>query len=273
MDHYSILGINRNATQHEIRIAYHKKALATHPDKNTNASNSSQFTKIKEAYEILSDPTKRSIYDNEYANPTTRAINTTTHEWINKVMTHMYVFASRPLPIFLHIDVSFVDIYQRRAKRVNVRVKKRGEDNRIRFEIEQLSFSLINVQSKYEFKGRGDESILPGYPRGDVVIEVHIVDSNVRIDDLFSDLDLFCEAPISLYTFYTASQIPIQLCPGITIDIPNERTLSHCMKSVGLPTSATTRSDLYVTLKLDIPLDLEINHKTKKILKRHFNNK
>jgi DnaJ-class molecular chaperone len=270
MDHYSALGINRNATQHEIRIAYHKKALIYHPDKNINTSNSSHFTKIKEAYEILSDPTKRSIYDNEYANPTTRAINTTTHEWINKVMMHMYVFASRPLPIFLHIDVSFADIYQRRAKRVNVRVKKRDP---IRFEIEQLSFSLINVQTKYEFKGRGDESILPGYPRGDVVIEVHIVDSNVRIDDLFSDLDLFCEAPISLYTLYTASQIPIQLCPGITINIPNDRTLSHCMKSVGLPTTATTRSDLYVTLKIDIPLDLEIDHKTRKILKRHFNNK
>lgn len=61
---YDRLGIQPGATQDEIKKAYRKKAIATHPDKNKdNPQAAEQFQDVGQAYEILSDPEKRKIYD------------------------------------------------------------------------------------------------------------------------------------------------------------------------------------------------------------------
>lgn len=61
-DYYKILGISKTASVEEIKKAYHKKALETHPDK-TGGKTADQFKKISEAYEVLSDSDKRKQYD------------------------------------------------------------------------------------------------------------------------------------------------------------------------------------------------------------------
>jgi len=65
-DYYDILGIDRNASQAQIKKAYYKLAKKYHPDK-TDESNKEEYTKkfqqIGEAYETLSDENKRKIYD------------------------------------------------------------------------------------------------------------------------------------------------------------------------------------------------------------------
>ncbi len=63
-DYYSILGISRGATDEEIKKAYRKNALKYHPDRNSGDSLAEKkFKEISEAYEILSDPQKRQLYD------------------------------------------------------------------------------------------------------------------------------------------------------------------------------------------------------------------
>lgn len=63
-DYYSILGISREATPEEIKKAYRKKALESHPDRNPGDPKAEQqFKLISEAYEALSDENKRRIYD------------------------------------------------------------------------------------------------------------------------------------------------------------------------------------------------------------------
>jgi len=65
MDHYSVLGISKNASAEEIKKAYRKLAMEFHPDKNQgNPEAEEKFKKINEAYEVLSDPDKKSKYDN-----------------------------------------------------------------------------------------------------------------------------------------------------------------------------------------------------------------
>lgn len=60
-DYYQILGISKNATVDEIKKAYRKLASQHHPDKGGDKE---KFQEIQEAYNILSDPQKRSAYDN-----------------------------------------------------------------------------------------------------------------------------------------------------------------------------------------------------------------
>ncbi|PWT99226.1 MAG: hypothetical protein C5B52_10940 [Bacteroidetes bacterium] len=67
-DYYEILGVNPDSTLREIKKNYRKLALQFHPDKNEgNESATLEFHEIQEAYEILSDPEKRQIYNYSYS--------------------------------------------------------------------------------------------------------------------------------------------------------------------------------------------------------------
>uniref|UniRef100_A0A3B4BB92 J domain-containing protein n=1 Tax=Periophthalmus magnuspinnatus TaxID=409849 RepID=A0A3B4BB92_9GOBI len=62
-DYYKTLGIPKGANEEEIKKAYRRMALRFHPDKNTDANAEEKFKEIAEAYEVLSDPKKRVVYD------------------------------------------------------------------------------------------------------------------------------------------------------------------------------------------------------------------
>ncbi|KAJ7031335.1 hypothetical protein C8F04DRAFT_1041555 [Mycena alexandri] len=63
-DYYKLLGIDKSATEAEIKSAYKKMALKWHPDRNGGSEESSKkFKEISEAFEVLSDSDKRAVYD------------------------------------------------------------------------------------------------------------------------------------------------------------------------------------------------------------------
>eukprot|EP00204_Picochlorum_oklahomense_P003072 CAMPEP_0118803434 /NCGR_PEP_ID=MMETSP1161-20130426/17151_1 /TAXON_ID=249345 /ORGANISM="Picochlorum oklahomensis, Strain CCMP2329" /LENGTH=104 /DNA_ID=CAMNT_0006731947 /DNA_START=111 /DNA_END=422 /DNA_ORIENTATION=- len=64
-DYYGILGVGKTATDAELKKAYRKLAVKWHPDKNPDNQEEAtkKFKEISEAYDVLSDPEKREIYD------------------------------------------------------------------------------------------------------------------------------------------------------------------------------------------------------------------
>ncbi len=62
-DYYEVLGIDRNASEAEIKKAYRKLAMKYHPDVNKEEGAEEKFKEINEANEVLSDPDKKSRYD------------------------------------------------------------------------------------------------------------------------------------------------------------------------------------------------------------------
>lgn len=71
-DYYKILGVERNASEDDIRKAYRKLAMQYHPDRNPNDKQAEErFKEINEAYQVLSDTQKRTHYDrlgSDYSN-------------------------------------------------------------------------------------------------------------------------------------------------------------------------------------------------------------
>lgn len=62
-NHYAILGVSPGATPEAIKTSYRRKANQYHPDKNPSLDAASRFREVQEAYEVLSDETRRKAYD------------------------------------------------------------------------------------------------------------------------------------------------------------------------------------------------------------------
>lgn len=65
-DYYQVLGVQKDATDDDLKKAYRKLAIKFHPDKNPGdkqAAATEKFKEVAEAYDVLTDPQKRQIYD------------------------------------------------------------------------------------------------------------------------------------------------------------------------------------------------------------------
>jgi len=62
-DYYATLGVRRDASQEEIKKAYRRLARALHPDVNPDPETQERFKEVTQAYEVLSDTSKRQMYD------------------------------------------------------------------------------------------------------------------------------------------------------------------------------------------------------------------
>ncbi|XP_073694342.1 dnaJ homolog subfamily B member 9 [Garra rufa] len=71
-DYYEILGVPKDASDRQIKKAFHKLAMKYHPDKNKSPDAEAKFREIAEAYETLSDDNRRKEYDQMRSSPFSR---------------------------------------------------------------------------------------------------------------------------------------------------------------------------------------------------------
>lgn len=128
-DYYKILGVNKNASDDEIRKAYRQMSHRFHPDKQCNNSNTSKFIEANEAYSVLKDKTTKQKYDrmmesNEvpvnYVSQTESSYNFRDH--------------SIEVDIFNEIDQYFSAFFQRHFRDFFTETPKQTSSNHIHYD-------------------------------------------------------------------------------------------------------------------------------------------
>lgn len=235
---YVILGIDKNASDDEIKKAYKKMALKFHPDKN--CQDDSEFKRISSAYQILIDPSKRRIYD--MCGSKLDSDSSMSSDELNKLVTQMLNLMSNLIKqrfshppssskeeckpnkeevktpnvnsiniksINLNIPVTLEELYNKQIKKINIKVKRFIEQtNETKLETEPIFLSLLNYDEVYVFKEVGDEYIYSNDGiiqriKGDIKVHINITDHPIiRIDKYLFKYDLIIDDTISLYEVY-----------------------------------------------------------------------
>lgn len=259
---YAILEVDRDATHEEIKRSYRNLALKYHPDKmmiKDDMIEDDRFIKIKEAYEILVDPIKRNIYDDNKNKMKFDSIN----EWkvyVNDIVKIIYSVMRKnifPDDITIKLQMSILEIYHKKIKKLSVKVK-RWVDNELLTSNETIYVDLVNFKSEYIFIEKGDSSVFKGIPNSNIVVRVSLSDdsSDVHISDLLSPYDLYIDVNMSLKEFYTEEMILLKCLPHI--EIKNDHRESYILKSAGLPylndDMCELRGDIYVKINIRVPV-------------------
>lgn len=247
LDLYSVLNVSKSSTDQEIKAAYKKLALQKHPDKN-NGETTQEFLDIQHAYEILSDSTKREIYDNYGSSKSFDSV-IDWRTFINDVASHMFhMFKANIFPkdITIDISVSLKDIYNRKFKKINVKVKRWVEDEFItQTEIIYIDLSeCLSYLTTFTFEGKGDSSIFRKLSSSNIIVNVYQNQvSDVYISDDFGISITFL---LSLYEFNNMEEL---YSKDLDIYVPNFKCSSYTLKNMGLYKDGV-RGDLYVFIKI-----------------------
>ncbi len=285
-DYYKILGVEKTATLEQIKSAYKKLAMQYHPDKNPNNKESeNKFKEINEAYQVLSDPEKRSKYDNLNSSWSTfnQSGNKTSDfnwkEWFagrqpepqiddfgfestgfsdffSKIFGSKFKqskFSDFKYPpkkgenIHLDVTLSLEEAFKGTTKKININ----GEIIQVKFK------PGINDGQTLKVSGKGKSGKYGG-SAGDLIIK-----TTIRPDPVFTRQgnDLYMNATIDLYKAILGGTININTFTGkIKLKIPPETQPDKVFKLKGMGISVygdySKRGDLYVSIKIILPKNL-----------------
>lgn len=295
-DYYKILGVDKTASQQEIKKAYRRLARQYHPDVNPgDKSAEARFKEINEAYEVLSDPEKRKKYDE---------LGASWQQWQRmggdpRGFDWSQWFAGGQAGGGPRVHVEYGDLgdlfgggfseffrtifgdmggaeYVRQAR------SRRGNDVEYPVEITleeaytgttrilQLDNRRLEVKipagvdtgSRVRIAGEGAPGI-GGGQKGDLYLKISVLPH--KIFERKGD-DLYCEVPIDLYTAVLGGEVAVPTLKGqVMLKIPPETQggKRFRLKGLGMPNlkNPSVKGDLYAEAKIVLPRGLSKQEK------------
>lgn len=270
-DFYNILEIDRNADNHTIRKAYKKAAVQWHPDRNPENKEEAtkKFKEISEAYEVLSDPEKRKIYD-KYGKDGLKEEkeNNFTEQDASNLFTRIFDFGRMQddsFPNFFPfgpqfetmeyiLNVSLEDLYHGKEKKVKItrQVYKHRQTVESEIKIIQIKRGWKNG-TRITFENAGDQ-----FPNKQTDI-VFIIKEKPHPNFKRDGPNLYHTATISLKQALTGGIYTIKHLDGMHIEINLypiiTPTTQRKIKGKGMPYSSNSKKygDLILSFNIQFP--------------------
>jgi curved DNA-binding protein len=289
-DYYKILGVDKRASEREIKRAYRKLARQYHPDLNPgNKQAEERFKVVGEAYEVLSDPEKRHKYDQ---------LGTSYFRWQQhggdpRGFDWSQWFTQQPGSRRTRVEfgdlddlfggAGFSDFFQSvfggmgGQPRSGQRIRQKGRDYEQAVEIsleevargtqrvleadgERMTVKIppgVKTGSKVRVAGKGGRGI-GGGPAGNLYLRVAVAAHPVfeRQGD-----DLHCDVPLDLYTAVLGGETEVPTLDGrVRLKVPagTQGGRTFRLKGKGLPNlrDRGKRGDLYARARITLPTKL-----------------
>ncbi len=297
-DYYKILGVEKGATQDEIKKAYRKLALKYHPDRNPDDKAAEEkFKEITEANEVLSDPEKRKKYDTlgsnwkqyQHANTGSADDFFRQHGFGGQQQQNAgYQFTGDLGDLFGNVG-GFSDFFEsffgggrsarssrgftgsRRGKdyesvlRISLEDAFHGTEKQISIDGRKLRIKLtpgVKDGKKLRLKNQGGEAVAGG-ERGDLYLNIQVAKDpffDRQGNDLYFDLD------VDLYTAVLGGKKKLKTLEGKTVNVTipkgTESETILRIKGMGMPLeNSSSKGDLMVKVKVNIPKNLSSEEK------------
>lgn len=276
-DYYKTLGVDENASQDDIKAAYRRLAKEHHPDLNKgNPRSEALFKKINEANDVLSDPGKRSTYDQQRrygGNPFRggQGHQGGTHDFggfsfsfggnnfddiLNQFFHQGFGRQSQPQKnrdFQFTINISLEEAFQ--GKTMPVGFDANGTSRNVSVTIP----AGVQHGTRLRFQGHGDRAV-NGLPPGDLYVIVSINDhplyrrdgphlhATTRIDAL----DAIAGTTVEIMTI-DGQDIGISIPPGTQ----HGTVLRVQGKGMQVHNNARQRGDVYLNVQIEIPRNLD----------------
>jgi len=296
-DYYKILGVDRKASSEEIKRAYRKLALKTHPDRNPGDNKAEEnFKEINEAYQVLSDPEKRSHYDQlgeSYTQWRQGGTPTGGFNWENwyttgnsgnvRVDGFEDIFGDEFSEFFRRIFGGMPNMGRSTSSRGGVRQNQRSAAPAYQQEVPiSLDEAYKGTTRQLEIDGKRLEVKIPrgaktgtkvrvanAVPtgvtgqKGDLYLVIHVAD-DPRYE--VKGYDLRTEVTIDLYTAVLGGEVTVQTLSGnVVLTIPPGTQPGQAIRLAGrgMPrlNSTSNNGDLFAQIKVKIPRNLTARQK------------
>ncbi|HVM89447.1 MAG TPA: J domain-containing protein [Puia sp.] len=285
VDYYKVLGVDKNASQDDIKKAYRKLARKHHPDLNPNNKEAHKlFQQINEANEVLSDPEKRKKYDEygkewKHAEQFEKAKQSSSHQHFGGTERQGFSgdFEGGEFSDF------FESLFGNMGRgRKSTQSKFRGQDYQAELQLnlsdaytthqQTLTIDGKNVRitipagiengQKIKLKGYGAPGVNGG-PNGDLFITFNIINNTKFRRDMN---DLYTSVDIDLYTAVLGGEITIDTLNGkvkLKVNPETQNGTKIRLKGKGFPVYKNEGhfGDLFVTYNIKTPTHLSQKEK------------
>jgi len=280
-DYYKIMGVDRDATQDDIKRAYRKLARKYHPDVSKEEDAQAKFQEMQEAYEVLKDPEKRAAYDQlganwqagqdfrpppdwdagfEFSGDFGGAGDSVFSDFFESLFGHHGRqrawgggFRGRGQDHHAKILVDLEEAFQGATRSVTLQTPGVDESGHVRTRQRTLNVRIpkgIRQGQHIRLSGQGSPG-MGGGQAGDLYLEVEFKPHPVyRVEGA----DLYMDLPVAPWEAALGAKVQVPT-PGGKVDLtvaPGSRAGTKLrLRGRGIP--AKQPGDLYVTLQIALP--------------------
>ena len=283
-DYYEIMGVNRSATQDEIKRAYRKLARKYHPDVSKEADAELKFKEVGEAYEVLKDPEKRAAYDQFGANWKAGQDFNPPPDWdagfefsgggftggdsadFSEFFEHLFGggfgrgtrgrqsgFNMRGEDHHAKVLIDVEDAFNGVTRAITLQVPTMDAQGRVSTRAHSLNVKIpkgIKQGQQIRLAGQGAPGMGQG-PAGDLYLQVEFKPHPFyRIDGK----DLYLDLPIAPWEAALGASVKVPTPAGkVDVKIPAGASSGKKLRLKGRGIPASTPGDFYVIVQISVP--------------------